>query len=804
MKPGKIEMTITGIETPKSMKPTRSSTTRSVSAHAAAIRLLCLLICLISTSLASDLEIEKRLHEELWTRVVQDFEVETRTQANSRETMLTAIQMFEGRRVIEGETRMLIPATLAPHVRHFSYFEIEGEGLNDIASVAYKVAGGIVFTNPLSQTQHLIRVPGSLFADWNAGEQSLVLDGSGVVTGLRLISLEGISSAFDESLFTSEDSTQPPLEFALRVDPRCTLSLDGIAELPVDRFFRLYFSPGGDRSGMEAEFAKKGFLPGRQMVKLAHELETRHGSFREPLLREDPDRKGHADLSIFEQRTLDRFKDIDPELRFAQCLNIWPSFMDAEIPGRKNNLGTPAVNAFGAAAELAAAYAADEIRDSGRSATYWEVKNESDIPEEWIYHNLRQFDGWALLAEFHNQVAHALKKAAPGTRVGGPASAWPRMEMGQPPFSVWKNHRKFMRLTRHDLDFYSHHFYDVGARSSFHKRQEGYEDWLQGRLDCVLDLLAAEMRRTGNLKPLLITEYGTLLGGIREIDYWLRVSNFSSFLIQFMERPADFALTVPFLPGYMHWEPGSGFALVKRDSQGEFQLTKNAYFIDLWEGVGGEYLYLDAIHPRIHALAWKQERRINIALNNQSGKPLLLCPEIQLSPDNRVESICYRLPAYRDGRFQLQRGQLDTSGRLRIGDGETAVIVVETKTAMPTSEHIAQTSHYAHQTALPLSDNPAVEIRTPRQDRSRLRSVTLRIGLQDANGPSGTLLGSFNGHPFSINLEPNKAIKNFFEYVDVPIPASQLKKTNRIRLSLPDSTTILSHAKLTIRSVTTD
>jgi len=112
----------------------------------------------------------------------------------------------------------------------------------------------------------------------------------------------------------------------------------------------------------------------------------------------------------------------DPELKFAQCFNIWPSFMDAQIPGQKNTLGTPAIDAFDAAAELAAAYVADEIEDSGRTATYWEVKNESDIQHEWTYHLLPQFDGWGLLGDFHNRVAQCAEKSRPND-----PSGWPRL-----------------------------------------------------------------------------------------------------------------------------------------------------------------------------------------------------------------------------------------------------------------------------------------------------------------------------------------------------------------------------------------
>lgn len=764
------------------------------------VRLLCLFVCSIAAAETTDLDKEKQLHQNLWSNVIKEFVVETRTQANSRETILTEIEVFEGTRLVQQETHFTIPAALAPYVRNFSYLEIEGKDLDHITSIAYKVKGGVVLTNPQQQTQRSIQIPSRLFADWSAEQQTLILTGAGTVTNLRLISLEGISSSFDESLFSSTSSSEPPMDAVLRVDPRVTLSLDGVSELPTDRFFRLYISPGTDRSGMEDEFAQKGFYPGRQMLKLAHELETRHGAYTEPLLKEDTERKGYADLSIFEQRSFDRFKNIDPDLKFAQCFNIWPSFMDVDIPGQKNTLGTPAIEAFDAAAELAAAYIADEIQDSGRTATYWEVKNESDIQHEWTYHLQKEYDGWRLLGEFHNQVARALKTVDPNIKVGGPASAWPRMEMGHPAFKVWNNHKKFMDVTQADLDFYSHHFYDHGVRSSYHARNEGYEDWLQGRLDCVLDLIGAEMRRCGNLKPLLITEYGTLLGGTRELDYWLRVSNYSSFMIQFMERPADFSLTVPFLLGYMHWEPDSGVALVRRNSSGEYEYTPNVHFLDLWENVGGEYLHLDAIHPRVHSLAWKKGQQIHIAINNQAGRPLRLRPEILLPSTNRIESIRYRIPTYQDGRFQLVRNTLHPTEQLNIGDGETAIIIVETQKETPTTEHILQTSHYAQQTALPLNKGTTVEIETPGLRQTEIQSVTLRLGLQDANGPSGKLKGTFNGYAFSIDLEAHKSIKNFFEYVDVVLPAQKLSHTNKIKLSMRSPSTYLSHAKLTIQT----
>ena len=142
---------------------------------------------------ATDLETEKSLHENFWDNVIKDYELETKTQANSRNRVLTKLGIFEGKRAIEGTTKLTISKALAPYVRNFSFLEFEGENLDQIKSVAYQVAGGYVYTNPQLQTQGLIQIPASLFADWVAETQTIILKGSAVVTGMRLISLEAVS-----------------------------------------------------------------------------------------------------------------------------------------------------------------------------------------------------------------------------------------------------------------------------------------------------------------------------------------------------------------------------------------------------------------------------------------------------------------------------------------------------------------------------------------------------------------------------------------------------------------------------------
>ena len=182
----------------------------------------------------------------------------------------------------------------------------------------------------------------------------------------------------------------------------------------------------------------------------------------------------------------------------------------------------------------------------------------------------------------------------------------------------------------------------------------------------------------------------------------------------------------------------------------------------------------------------------------------MIRPELILPHDNESQSISYRLPTYQNGRFLLRRDNLEIGACLSIGNAETAILIVETMTPTATSEQILETSYYGQETVLPLWEPTTVRIETPSQNISRLQSLTLRLGLEDKNGPSGTLNGRFNRHSFTIDLDAYASIENFFEYVDVTIPVSELGDVNEITLSLKDDSTILSHAKLTVRTVAAD
>jgi len=334
---------------------------------------------------------------------------------------------------------------------------------------------------------------------------------SAIITEIAFNSQGKLSTTFDDIPFRNLGAEFPRETVDVKVDLQNELSIGGHIDLEREKFCRYYAAPGNLDASFERWAAQRNFLPGRQILKLQPALVVGY-SKKQPRLTETSAGSGAADLSFFDRhdsgewisRTIEPFRNI----RFAMCLNDYPEFMSVKTVGR----GTPLIEHFDDAAELAGAYVADQIKDGGRTATWWEVKNESTIKAEWDYHWNKKYDSWALMADFHNRVADAVHRRSPTTKVGGPSSAW--MQVQAAGFGLYRKQTRFMDLTRDHIDFYSHHFYeDFGSLGAWERRKGKYTNYLLGRLEAILDMFWAHMHETHNIKPILVTECGSLQPG---------------------------------------------------------------------------------------------------------------------------------------------------------------------------------------------------------------------------------------------------------------------------------------------------
>ena len=156
------------------------------------------------------------------------------------------------------------------------------------------------------------------------------------------------------------------------------------------------------------------------------------------------------------------------------------------------------------------------------------------------------------------------------------------------------------------------------------------------------------MIATDNLKPIVISEHGALNSDRGDADFWIRMKAYNHNLITFLDRPADLAITVPFLLGFTHWDPNSGHGLIDKDENGNYEFNDNIHFVHLWEGVKGHRLLtLDDEH-KLHVRSFLDERDLYVALNNRTGDSLAINLALQLPVGASIDKVMLRSIRYAD------------------------------------------------------------------------------------------------------------------------------------------------------------
>lgn len=735
-------------------------------------------------------------HQRLFVDVVPQFKVQTKTQVNSGMDALTHLVFFDTPTEVNGRLEVPIPFALNEFIFDFVSVEILGQGMNGVTKVIVDSGGG---GNPVlgitAQREKMVQIKVNSFMCALNVPLKLVIEGSGTVEKVEFVHREGIASAFDASIYREPGLDKPVLPVTVSIDASKLRSIEGICEVKRERFFRYYADPNGDRSGKENYFKGKGFLPGRQIEEIGPAYEDRYGAANQmPTLKEDPARPGYSDPAFFERNEFWRFEGVDPSLEFVMCFDSWPRFMGpTNFPGVPNQRGTPAIENFDAAADTAVRLLKAQQRDSGRTANWWEVKNESDVKSEWIYHHEKGYDSWKLLADFHNTMADAIHAEVPDVEVGGPVSAWFVPYAGN--FGVWKNQARFMDLTRDHLDYYSHHFYEVGSMDSLGRVQREGGSYIQGGLECTVDMLRAHMAATDNNKPMICSEYGSLSFVRDERGYWMHIKNINALMVNFLNRPNDFEITVPFMLTFMHWAPDSLETYIHQAPNGEFVKTKNTYIIDMWTGFEGKRIPSSDSEHKVLTHAVIDGDLIRLVVNNRSGQRAELNIKSVLPKGAKIQSIKRRMVLFEKGEAKFVYDELADLKQIPLGVDVTAIYEIQLNKAPKLKKVQNEEQHYALSTAVPVKNSVMLEIPV---DSKKAISATLRVGLFRKGGFGKPITLTLNeSETHTVDLSWSKGTPNFFDYVEVAVNPKNIAQNNLLEVTIEESGATVSAARIT-------
>lgn len=734
-------------------------------------------------------------HRRLFDEVVPKYNVQTKEQVNSGLNALTHLPFYEQSTPINGRVEVPIPFELNEHIFDFKQVEILGSGLDGVTRVIVDSGkAGNPVLGITAQREGRIQIKVSSFMCALNVPLKLIIEGQGTLEKVEFVHREGIAMKFDASIYREPGLDKPVKPVTVKVDATRFRSIEGICDIKRERYFRYYAMPNADRSGKEPYFKGMGFLPGRQLVELGPAYEDRYGAGNSmTTLKEVPARPGYADPAFFEREKVWQFEGVDPELEFALGFDSWPRFMHpTNLPGVPNQRGTPAVDKFDAAAELCVQYLKAQIRDSGRTANWWEVKNESDVKSEWIYHYEDGYDSWKLLADFHNTMADAIHKDVPDVEVGGPVSAWFVPYAGD--FQVWRDQARFMDLTRDHLDFYSHHFYEVGAMDSLERvRREGYS-YVQGGFECTVDMICAHMAATGNRKPMICSEYGSLSFVRDERGFWMHIKNINALLLNFLDRPHDFEMTVPFMLSFMHWAPDSLETFIHQGPDGEFVKTKNTYIVDMWTGFHGKRIPVSDTDHKVRAHAVLDGDLVRLAVNNRTGRRVELNIETALPQGANILSVRRRMVLFEKGETRFVYDEIESLQAVPLGVDVTAIFEVALDRTPELKTTVDERVHYAHATALNIDG--ALEVDLP-VDVKNPADAVLRVGFHRAGGMDRPIALELNGQPVAeVDLSSGKGIPNFLDYVEVTLKPNLVQTENTLKISSEEDGVTMTAARI--------
>ncbi|SMP42178.1 agarase [Neorhodopirellula lusitana] len=623
------------------------------------------------------------------------------------------------------------------------------------------------------------------------------------INDLVFYAQKAIPPQFDTIPYRDLGSEFPRERVEISIDTQHELSIGGSSELQRERWFRMHETPGTGDPSIEQWAADRGFLPGRGAFKFNPGLTKKWGN--NDTLKEVEGKPGVPDLSLFENYDSGiRLRQAIPlflKKPFALCFNDWPEFMSVPLKGR----GTPLVEHFDDAAELAAAYVADQINDAGYTAAWWEVKNESSVQSEWAYHwrEKEGIDGWGLLADFHNRVAKAVHQKAPEVKVGGPSSAYMQLQIKD--FTLFRDQARFIEETRGNIDFFSHHFYENALMLGAHERRgQGYSNYLLGRYEAILDMLRAHMHKVDNVLPILITECGSLQNGRKPSDNWLRLLAWNAYLNKSMQRPDQIDLFVPFIFLQMSWNPYSGDAAftpkTDRDRHktiADFEPTTIAHFFDLWSDFDGKRLPAEFERDWLDVVAVHDGDRISLAVTNMGGRQIAVDLSAVAKQVGATGAKQTRLN-YHLGEVVFEPEHSVDSAAIPVDVNETTVIRLQLAEPLSPTETLNQKRWYATETAVASVDQPhAFEIDV--DDSKHVESARLIVGVHRAGGVTEPIVVEMNDTAIDIDTGDANEFSEFFAPIDASVPKSMVRDNNQISIKVQKGATITSVQLLTHR-----
>jgi len=749
------------------------------------LMLSCLAFCVEADNIPTTSKEGKEAYEK-FQKFVSDTkrrEHTTKNNINFLDKRFGSVTFYTGKLKVAGEASIAIPQDIVEHWSQWRELRVFGKNAPSLKVFIKNTDGKLEQLKHwwASKNVQYMKVDSVLQNASSSKKYEMVFKGkNALITKIALTSVPGVPMKFNFNTYSTLSDGKPIKKVKLEVFPEEERAINGIKGFDHTKFYRLYAVPTDSRAA-DAKMAQdymisKNFYPGRQQLKLGP-ITARI----KPNIREDKNNPGHPDPQW--RKEFLALKNQDPEFLklfpvesfdYAKCFDNWPRFMNVKnLPkGLFNLRGTPDEDYFDAAAQLASDFITYEKNTTGRSATWWEVKNETDVFNEWTYHRIKGKDSWKLNADFHNKVARKIKEDHPETKVGGPTTC--HVKFDKKDFSFAKTQFQFMDRTAKDLDFYAYHYY--GGYDIF-KPQPG--DAPIGGFQVNTDLLVNYMEMTKNRKPVLVSESGSHATGKTSEDFkqFYQLQGNSLTMNFFVNNPDVFNLTTLFTIPVTWWEKERKDSLFVYKKDGGFYKSPQCFLLELWSdhtGIRRIPFKINVKGVGIHAVIDKNAV-LSIMISNPLQENLKIDLGVFLPEDIKVESVQQRNIVCKLGKpvYETVKPELPIVNVSAISSSQVRIKLSK----LPDVQRVVDERSFYGNKTVQRGNGKNIEISFPPLPAKKSDDYVVRVGYRpDKAAKSVNVL--FNGK--LIGKITGKDHRGKFSPVSFKLPAHSVKSNNTV------------------------
>lgn len=423
------------------------------------------------------------------------------------------------------------------------------------------------------------------------------------------------------------------------------------------------------------------------------------------------------------------------------------------------------------------------------------------------------------VADFHNEVALAIKAQVPTALVGGYTTAFPNFEKGD--FQRWNNRWKlFMDVAGANMDFWSIHIYDFASINGGQKKLRSGSN-----LEATFDMMEQYSNMSfGEVKPFVISEYGAQMHDYSQQQWnpysdWLHIKAQNAQLMSFLDRANNIASAINFLIvkaewGYNNGNPYDHRLMRKADEPasytGQWVYTDMVKFYQLWSSVNGTRVDTFSDNLDIQVDAYVDDDKAYIILNNLNFTDEVVDLIILETGGETISSI-NKKHLYLDGSnlpVLLEESIPVDTPTVTLNAESTMILEYTFNNPILINESNTETKFYATTYLQPIVANQAVNFQVNDVSKNTFGEAVLRVGIGRVHGSSLHPVIQVNGTtvqvPNNWRGDDQSQRERFFGVLEIPVPFDLIQANNTISVEFGDSGGHISTVTLQVFNFSSD